>query len=105
MLFRSVTHGAVCSGLFGSNSTEVESVISYVESTMASRSGETEAGEGVVTERTRENLELEREKLSDVEVANLYTRQQNEREDQHKKSVYNICDSRERDGKSCNSYN
>ena len=46
-----------------------------------------------------------KKKLSDVEDANLYTRQQNEREDQHRKSVYNIYDSRERDGKDYNSYN
>jgi hypothetical protein len=32
-------------------------VIAEAESTIASRSGETEAGEGVVTERTLENLE------------------------------------------------
>ena len=60
------SHEAVCSGLFESNSTEgdaviakIESVITKVEFTIASRSGETEAGEGVVTERTRENLKLE----------------------------------------------
>jgi len=84
------SHGEVCSGLFGSNSTEGEAVIAEVESTIASRSWETEAGEGVVT---------------DAENANLYTCQQNEREYQHRKSVCNICDSPERDGKGCNSYN
>jgi len=52
------SHGAVCSGLLGSNSTEGEAVIAEAESTIASRSGETEAGEGVVIERTLENLEL-----------------------------------------------
>jgi len=54
-------HEAVFSERFGSNSTEGGAVIAEVESTIASRSGETEAEAEVVTERTRENLESERE--------------------------------------------
>ena len=50
----------MCTGRFGSNSSEGETGKAEVESTIALRSGEIEAGEGVVSERTRENLELER---------------------------------------------
>jgi len=35
-------------------------VIAEIELAIASRSGKIDAGEGVVTERTRKNLELER---------------------------------------------